>query len=173
MSVRRTAAQARPVAVESRLQAVLKAGVAGEKQPLHKAADVSVTSFRDKYGYTQVIIPRQHWELYARHQFQHSLRDRASERELYKAEVSKSYWLLRDQLFEALESPGFTHGNFVYLIRHPPGFAMSPSQPMDQFYELNEDEIERLEDEFFAGRMTLEAATEAFVEYAMQNAPAA
>ena len=175
MSVRGAAVQARPVVVESRLRAVLEAGLAGKKQqPLRAAADISLATWKDRFGNVQIIIPREHWELYCKHQFLHSLRDRASERGVYqiKAAVEAAYEPVREELFKVLEEPGFTRENLTHVISNSSwGFSLGTSQSMGNWYALNEDEMERLEEAFFAGEISLADATQAFVNYAMQNAP--
>lgn len=179
MSVRRTAAQ--PVATESRLRAVLEAGIAGKKQPLHKAADVSVTRFKDKYNNTMVLIPPESWELYMAYKFIGNLMDRASERaseagteaaQKVADELQEAWYDVRQKLYWALESPGFTPEDFIHTSAHSSyGFAINRRHNVYTFSNLNEREMDRLEAEFVAGRMTYQDATKAFVKYAMSTAP--
>lgn len=179
MSVRRTVAQARPV--ESRLRVVLEAGIAGKKQPLHKAADVSVTRFKDTYNNTVVLIPPESWELYMAYAFIRNLMDRASERageagteaaQRVADELQEAWYDTRQKLYWALESPGFTPEDFIHTSAHSSyGFAISRRHNVYTFSNLNEGEMDRLEAEFFEGRMSYQDATKAFVEYAKSTAP--
>jgi hypothetical protein len=169
-----------PRADRGRLHAVLAAGVAA-KNVLPKQASVEARMVIDgralQQGYmrSDVLVPPEHRELFYTELFLAGLRDRASEREWPKQdEIMAAFLALREQLYVALEGETITRGAILARIREPVlvgWFIVSETERYGALWDRIEYVKEETEEQYFAGKITMEQAVSRFVKHALDTSP--